>query len=63
MRARESFVPWARLQLAILEIERLARMNDECAILAAIRDLVPEFSGLQRAEPRLKAAAPKYMAQ
>lgn len=63
MRARESFVPWARLQLAILEIERLARLNDECAILAAIRELVPEFSGLQRADPRLEAAAPKCMAQ
>ena len=51
MRARESFVPWAELHPAISEIERSARLNDEAAVLGAIRRLVPEFCGPQLAEP------------
>lgn len=45
MRARESFVPWDRLNPAILDIERLVRMNDECGTRAALLRLVPEFTG------------------
>lgn len=47
MRARESFVPWDQLHPAIQELERSVRLNDEPAVLCAIRRLVPEFCGAQ----------------
>lgn len=45
MKANEAFVPWEELEPALLRITQLIEANDEAALIAELRRLVPEFVG------------------
>lgn len=45
MKASEAFIPWERLEPALLRLQQLIDRNDETGLIVELQTLVPEFAG------------------
>lgn len=45
MKASEAFIPWERLEPALIQLQTLIERNDEPALVHMLQTLVPEFVG------------------
>ena len=45
MKASEAFLPWERLEPALIRLQELIDRNDEAGLVAELQELVPEFVG------------------
>lgn len=47
MKASEAFIPWERLESALMRLQDLIDLNDEAGLIVELQALVPEFVGRQ----------------
>lgn len=45
MKASEAFIPWERLEPALMRLQAMIEQNDEAGLVAELQTLVPEFVG------------------
>lgn len=45
MKASEAFIPWERLEPALMRLQAMIEQNDEAGLVAELQALVPEFVG------------------